>query len=59
MSKKIKPAKRTHDMANPRKNLTEAMRCLEMMPIADCGLCPHPIIVAMSEIRQALEAMPS
>lgn len=52
-----KKAKRAHDMADPRKNLQEALRCLEMVPIVDCGLCPHPVIVAMSEIRQALEAM--
>lgn len=52
-----RPSKRNHDMADPRKNLQEALRCLEMLPMTDCGLVPHPLIVAMSEIKQALEAL--
>lgn len=54
-----KPAKRQHDMANPRKNLEAALRVLDMVPVVECGLVPHPLVTVRAEIMQALEAMPS
>lgn len=34
-------------------NLSEALRVLDMLPISTLDLCPHPLIVARSEINNA------
>ncbi len=34
-------------------NLSEALRVLDMLPVNDLNVCPHPLIVARSEINNA------
>lgn len=41
-------------IAQARKNAENALRVLAMAPRNDCGVVPHPVIVAEAEIRNIL-----